>query len=87
MILPSTLADVLQGKYDSVVGDYTIIDCRYPFEFDGGHIKDLCTPQGYVPMRHKDYEADLRLYRGMAKTEGAACKSRSALQVRPLKKF
>lgn len=169
MILPSTLADVLQGKYDSVVGDYTIIDCRYPFEFDGGHIKnainvyssehlmseflekststpdsrrilvfhcefssergpklsrllrerdrqmnneeypalkypeiyvleggykafyeefqDLCTPQGYVPMRHKDYEADLRLYRGMAKTEGAACKSRSALQIRPLKKF
>ncbi|XP_075732256.1 M-phase inducer phosphatase 1-B isoform X1 [Rhipicephalus microplus] len=169
MIRPSTLADVLRGKYDSVVDDYMVIDCRYPFEFDGGHIQnainlyssehivselldksasntdsrrilvfhcefssergpklsrllrekdrqmneaqypalkypeiyvleggykafynefqDLCTPQGYIPMRHKNYEADLRLYRGMAKTEGAACKCRGAGQARPLKKF
>ncbi|KAL3210620.1 hypothetical protein MRX96_036991 [Rhipicephalus microplus] len=134
MIRPSTLADVLRGKYDSVVDDYMVIDCRYPFEFDGGHIQnainlyssehivsrllrekdrqmneaqypalkypeiyvleggykafynefqDLCTPQGYIPMRHKNYEADLRLYRGMAKTEGAACKCRGAGQARP----
>jgi len=31
--------DILTGKYDDVINSYRIIDCRYPYEFDGGHIK------------------------------------------------
>lgn len=31
-----TVCRLLQGEYSQ---DYTIIDCRYPYEFDGGHIQ------------------------------------------------
>ncbi|KAL5016399.1 hypothetical protein ScPMuIL_005988 [Solemya velum] len=38
-ITPETLSDLMQGKYDDVVDQYEILDCRYPYEFEGGHIK------------------------------------------------
>ncbi|VDP20955.1 unnamed protein product [Soboliphyme baturini] len=31
--------DLLWQKYDSVVSQYLIIDCRYPYEYEAGHIK------------------------------------------------
>lgn len=33
------LADVLRGDYDDVIGTYRIIDCRYPYEYEGGHVQ------------------------------------------------
>ncbi|XP_063421003.1 M-phase inducer phosphatase-like [Mytilus trossulus] len=38
-ITPQTLADVVNGEYDDVISDYKIIDCRYPYEFEGGHVR------------------------------------------------
>ncbi|KAI9350174.1 Rhodanese-like domain-containing protein [Obelidium mucronatum] len=38
-ITPETLADVLEGKYMAQFQDFLIIDCRYPYEFTGGHIQ------------------------------------------------
>ncbi|ORY36315.1 Rhodanese-like protein [Rhizoclosmatium globosum] len=38
-ITPETLADVLEGKYQTVFEEYVIIDCRYPYEYAGGHIR------------------------------------------------
>ncbi|XP_060604499.1 M-phase inducer phosphatase 1-like [Ruditapes philippinarum] len=38
-ISPETMSDVLDGVYGRSVDKVTIIDCRYPYEFEGGHIK------------------------------------------------
>ncbi|XP_060604500.1 M-phase inducer phosphatase 1-like, partial [Ruditapes philippinarum] len=38
-ISPETMNDVLCGCYDDEIDHVTVIDCRYPYEFDGGHIK------------------------------------------------
>jgi M-phase inducer tyrosine phosphatase len=39
-ISPSTLADILNGVYDEHFDNLYILDCRYEYEFKGGHIKN-----------------------------------------------
>lgn len=34
-----TLAALINGEFDGQVGSFQIIDCRYPYEFEGGHIR------------------------------------------------
>ncbi|XP_058057531.1 M-phase inducer phosphatase-like [Anopheles bellator] len=34
-----TMARLLRGEFQQKVASYKIIDCRYPYEFDGGHIR------------------------------------------------
>lgn len=38
-ISPDTMADIVQGRYQEQLGMVTIVDCRYPYEFEGGHIR------------------------------------------------
>ncbi|KDR09024.1 M-phase inducer phosphatase [Zootermopsis nevadensis] len=38
-ISADTLASLLNGNFNEEVEAYTIVDCRYPYEYDGGHIK------------------------------------------------
>jgi Rhodanese-like domain len=38
-ITPSTLQALLSGAYDAQVASYRVIDCRFAYEYDGGHIK------------------------------------------------
>ena len=33
------MSEVLNGCYDAELDDVTVIDCRYPYEFEGGHIQ------------------------------------------------
>lgn len=34
-----TMSRVLSGEYSDVVEKAIIVDCRYPYEFEGGHIQ------------------------------------------------
>ncbi|XP_044730099.1 M-phase inducer phosphatase-like [Chrysoperla carnea] len=38
-ITANTLSKLIQGDFIETVQSYKIIDCRYPYEYDGGHIK------------------------------------------------
>ena len=33
------LAKLLTGEFSDTITQYTILDCRYPYEYDGGHIQ------------------------------------------------
>lgn len=39
-ISPETLSAVFNGKFADTIHETIVIDCRYPYEFKGGHIKD-----------------------------------------------
>lgn len=36
--LPQMVA-LLTGKFSNIVEKFVIVDCRYPYEYEGGHIK------------------------------------------------
>ncbi|KAL4704808.1 hypothetical protein ACJJTC_003520 [Scirpophaga incertulas] len=43
-----TLAALLRGEFEHTVSKYQVIDCRYPYEYEGGHVrgsKNLYTTQ------------------------------------------
>lgn len=39
-ITPQTLVDLLEGRYQHFIEKFTIIDCRYPYEYEHGHVRD-----------------------------------------------
>lgn len=38
-ISADTMRRLLLGEFDNCVASYKVIDCRYPYEFEGGHIQ------------------------------------------------
>lgn len=32
------MANLLRGDFDESVASFKVIDCRYPYEYEGGHI-------------------------------------------------
>lgn len=39
-ISADTMAALLRGEFSDSVASFKVIDCRYPYEYDGGHIQD-----------------------------------------------
>lgn len=38
-ISAGTMAKLLRGGFEDTVASFTVVDCRYPYEFEGGHIR------------------------------------------------
>ncbi|KAM6345505.1 M-phase inducer phosphatase 2 [Podargus strigoides] len=38
-ISPETMVAVLAGQFSSLIASCVVVDCRYPYEYEGGHIK------------------------------------------------
>ncbi|XP_033123807.1 M-phase inducer phosphatase 2-like [Anneissia japonica] len=38
-ISPNTLGRLINNEFADEIGEYHIVDCRYPYEYEGGHIK------------------------------------------------
>ncbi|KAJ8926891.1 hypothetical protein NQ314_020743 [Rhamnusium bicolor] len=38
-ITPATLAQLMKGDFNDCIATFKVIDCRYPYEFEGGHIE------------------------------------------------
>lgn len=38
-ISAQTMAKLLRGDYSESVASFKVVDCRYPYEFEGGHIR------------------------------------------------
>ncbi|CAL4171945.1 unnamed protein product [Meganyctiphanes norvegica] len=38
-ISADTMVELLNGKYEDKINSFKILDCRYPYEYAGGHIK------------------------------------------------
>lgn len=38
-ISPETMARLIRGDFNGTVASFKIIDCRYPYEYEGGHIR------------------------------------------------
>ncbi|PVZ96743.1 hypothetical protein BB558_000833 [Smittium angustum] len=36
----NTIDKLISGKYNHIYDDYTIVDCRFPYEYEGGHISN-----------------------------------------------
>ncbi|XP_050360078.1 M-phase inducer phosphatase 3-like isoform X2 [Nymphalis io] len=51
-----TLASLIRGDYHESINDFQVIDCRYPYEFEGGHIlgaMNLFTPAQILTLVNK----------------------------------
>ncbi|XP_074201084.1 M-phase inducer phosphatase 1 isoform X3 [Camelus bactrianus] len=63
-ISPEIIASVLNGKFANLIKEFVIIDCRYPYEYEGGHIK------GAVNLHMEEEVEDFLLKKPIVPTDG-----------------
>jgi hypothetical protein len=40
LVSPDTVADLLTGRFDDKLNHFVVVDCRFPYEYAGGHIQN-----------------------------------------------
>ncbi|XP_060060736.1 M-phase inducer phosphatase 1 isoform X4 [Erinaceus europaeus] len=63
-ISPEIMASVLNGQFASLIKEFVVIDCRYPYEYEGGHIK------GAVNLHMEEEVEEFLLKKPIEPTEG-----------------
>ncbi|XP_008047799.1 M-phase inducer phosphatase 1 isoform X4 [Carlito syrichta] len=63
-ISPEIMASVLNGKFANLIKEFVVIDCRYPYEYEGGHIK------GAVNLHMEEEVEDFLLKKPIVPTDG-----------------
>nr|XP_036850067.1 M-phase inducer phosphatase 1 isoform X3 [Manis javanica] len=63
-ISPEIMASVLNGKFAHLIKEFVVIDCRYPYEYEGGHIK------GAVNLHMEEEVEDFLLKKPIVPTDG-----------------
>ncbi|XP_076262381.1 M-phase inducer phosphatase-like isoform X2 [Rhynchophorus ferrugineus] len=57
-ITPETLARLIKGDFSNTVESFKVIDCRYPYEFIGGHIEgalNIYTKEQISELLHENH--------------------------------
>lgn len=63
-ISPEIITSVLNGKFANLIKEFVIIDCRYPYEYEGGHIK------GAVNLHMEEEVEEFLLKKPIVPTDG-----------------
>jgi hypothetical protein len=61
------VAEIVRGDHDDVIGNVTIVDCRYPYEYEGGHIRVRILQQIYVFKNPKIIYQQLSIFNHLKK--------------------
>lgn len=60
-ISTETMADLLKGKYQQTLDYFLVVDCRYDYEYNGGHIKGaVCINRQEVLRRFYELNSKLK---------------------------
>jgi len=59
IITPETMKDIIEGLFSPLFDKIIIIDCRFPYEFDGGHIKGAINITSIDTLLHKFFGGEI----------------------------
>ena len=77
-ITPETLAQLICGKYSDIIDTHTIIDGRFPYEDDGGHIQGAINIYDRQSLLKHFFDRQDQIMAGDSKS--AASKASSSVQ-------